>query len=205
MRQLWDGKGSAEIELMSASTMATYAGLCGWSLARAHARTGDRRAIADYLGKSDKFDRAIAEFSEAYADQNEADYEVVIGAERAGPSRSRAASSQALEPREFVDRSARLLTPTSKTCSSAFGSWLIDNRFDRRIVRARPEASTSASRRSADARSSPARIGPPGAAPPAPPPPCVTSFSRARRPRPRASPDLDAAMRMGVGTSLAPK
>jgi uncharacterized protein (DUF2252 family) len=84
VRQLWDGKGSAAIELMSASTMATYAGLCGWSLARAHARTGDRRAIAEYLGKSDKFDRAIAEFSEAYADQNEADYQVVAKARDAG-------------------------------------------------------------------------------------------------------------------------
>jgi uncharacterized protein (DUF2252 family) len=84
VRQLWDGKGSAEIETMSAPTMATYAGLCGWSLARAHARTGDRRAIAAYLGEGDKFDRAIAEFSEAYADQNEADYQVVIDAERAG-------------------------------------------------------------------------------------------------------------------------
>jgi uncharacterized protein (DUF2252 family) len=84
VRQLWDGKGSAEIETMDASTMATYAGLCGWSLARAHARTGDRRAIAAYLGGGDKFDNAIAEFSEAYADQNEADYQVVIGAERAG-------------------------------------------------------------------------------------------------------------------------
>jgi uncharacterized protein (DUF2252 family) len=87
VRQLWDGKGSAEIETMDARTMATYAGLCGWSLARAHARTGDRQAIAAYLGhggRSDKFDHAIAQFSEAYADQNQADYEVVIGAERAG-------------------------------------------------------------------------------------------------------------------------
>jgi uncharacterized protein (DUF2252 family) len=84
VRQLWDGKGSAEIETMTAPTMATYAGLCGWSLARAHARTGDRRAIAAYLGTGDKFDRAIVEFSEAYADQNEADYKVVIDAERAG-------------------------------------------------------------------------------------------------------------------------
>jgi uncharacterized protein (DUF2252 family) len=84
VRQLWDGKGSAEIETMSAQTMATYAGLCGWSLARAHARTGDPEAITAYLGRGDKFDHAIAEFSEAYADQNQADYEVVIGAERAG-------------------------------------------------------------------------------------------------------------------------
>jgi uncharacterized protein (DUF2252 family) len=84
VRQLWDGKGSAEIESMSPGTMATYAGLCGWSLARAHARTGDRRAIAAYLGRGDKFDHAVAEFSEAYADQNAADYQVVIAAERAG-------------------------------------------------------------------------------------------------------------------------
>jgi uncharacterized protein (DUF2252 family) len=84
VRQLWDGKGSAEIDVMSAPTLATYAGLCGWSLARAHARTGDRRAIADYLGGSDKFDHAIADFSEAYADQNEADYQVVAKARDAG-------------------------------------------------------------------------------------------------------------------------
>jgi uncharacterized protein (DUF2252 family) len=84
VRQLWDGKGSAEIETMSAPTMATYAGLCGWSLARVHARTGDREAIAAYLGHSDKFDGAIAAFSEAYADQNEADYKVVAAARDAG-------------------------------------------------------------------------------------------------------------------------
>lgn len=61
VRQLWDGKGSAEIESMGPETMAGHAGLCGWSLARAHARTGDRQMIAAYLGKSDTFDRAIAE------------------------------------------------------------------------------------------------------------------------------------------------
>jgi uncharacterized protein (DUF2252 family) len=84
VRQLWDGKGSAEIESMGPETMAGYAGLCGWSLARAHARTGDRQAIAAYLGKSDVFDRAIAEFSEAYADQNEADYQVLMSAQQDG-------------------------------------------------------------------------------------------------------------------------
>jgi uncharacterized protein (DUF2252 family) len=84
LRQLWDGKGSAEIESMSAEAMITYAGLCGRALARAHARTGDRVAIAAYLGKSDKFDKAIAEFSTAYADQNEADYEVLMAAQRCG-------------------------------------------------------------------------------------------------------------------------
>jgi NAD(P)H-dependent flavin oxidoreductase YrpB (nitropropane dioxygenase family) len=64
--------------------MAGYAGLCGWSLARAHARSGDRIAIAAYLGRGETFDRAIAEFSEAYADQNEADYQAVLRAEREG-------------------------------------------------------------------------------------------------------------------------
>ena len=84
VRQLWDGKGSAEIEAMGPETMAGYAELCGWGLARAHARTGDRAAISAYLGKSDAFDQAIAEFSEAYADQNEDDYKAVLSAESSG-------------------------------------------------------------------------------------------------------------------------
>jgi uncharacterized protein (DUF2252 family) len=84
VRQLWDGKGSAEIETMEPQRMTIYAGLCGWTLARAHARTGDRAAIAAYLGKGDKFDQAIADFSAAYADQNEADYDAVLAAEQVG-------------------------------------------------------------------------------------------------------------------------
>jgi uncharacterized protein (DUF2252 family) len=84
VRQLWDGKGSAVVETMSPSTMADYARLCGQTLARGHARTGDRRAIAAYLGKGDTFDRAIVEFSAAYADQNEADYAALKAAEKAG-------------------------------------------------------------------------------------------------------------------------
>ncbi|HKZ14260.1 MAG TPA: DUF2252 domain-containing protein [Solirubrobacterales bacterium] len=84
VRQLWDGKGSAEVEQMNASTMTGYAQLCGWTLARAHARTGDRQAISAYLGKGDKFDRAIVEFSQSYADQNDADYQVLMEAQRSG-------------------------------------------------------------------------------------------------------------------------
>ena len=84
VRQLWDGKGSAEVDAMDPSTLIAYARLCGWTLARAHARTGDRRAIAAYLGKGDRFDRAIAEFSQTYADQNEADYALLIEAQRSG-------------------------------------------------------------------------------------------------------------------------
>jgi hypothetical protein len=64
--------------------MAAYGRMCGWTLARAHARSGDRIAIAAYLGGGDQFDRAIAEFSEAYADQNEQDYNALVDAVKAG-------------------------------------------------------------------------------------------------------------------------
>jgi uncharacterized protein (DUF2252 family) len=74
VRQLWDGKGSAQVELMDPQRMRIYARLCGWTLARAHARSGDRVAIASYLGKGEAFDRAMCDFAEAYADQNESDY-----------------------------------------------------------------------------------------------------------------------------------
>ncbi len=74
IRQLWDAKGSAQVELMEPSALKIYAEVCGWTLARAHARSGDPVAIAAYLGKSDTFDRALASFAEAYADQNELDY-----------------------------------------------------------------------------------------------------------------------------------
>ncbi|MFN8164158.1 MAG: DUF2252 domain-containing protein [Solirubrobacterales bacterium] len=77
VRQLWDAKGSALIEKMNPTAMAYYAGVCGRTLARAHARGGDSVAIAAYLGGGDAFDRALADFAEAYADQNERDYAVV--------------------------------------------------------------------------------------------------------------------------------
>src|SRR5512135_1908160 len=74
VRQLKDWKFSAPIEAMIPSGMAVYAGLCGWTPARAHARSGDRVALAAYLGGSDRFDQAIADFAETYADQTERDY-----------------------------------------------------------------------------------------------------------------------------------
>jgi uncharacterized protein (DUF2252 family) len=74
VRQLKDQKASAVIETMAPSVMAAYGRMCGWTLARAHARSGDRIAIAAYLGKSDTFDQALAAFAEAYADQNERDF-----------------------------------------------------------------------------------------------------------------------------------
>src|SRR5947209_3250553 len=82
VRQLKDWKGSAEIEQMVPKAMAAYGQLCGWTLARAHARSGDRIAIAAYLGNSDSFDRAILEFSKAYADQNEHDFRRLTAAVR---------------------------------------------------------------------------------------------------------------------------
>jgi uncharacterized protein (DUF2252 family) len=84
IRQLWDGKGSALVEEMEPSVMAGYAEICGWTLARAHARSGDAVAIASYLGSSDSFDRAMASFAETYADQNDADYAALRHAIDAG-------------------------------------------------------------------------------------------------------------------------
>jgi uncharacterized protein (DUF2252 family) len=83
-RQLKDWKGSAEIEQMVPAGMAAYGKLCGWTLARAHARSGDRIAIAAYLGKGSTFDRAIVEFSHAYAEQNQRDYKALEAAVKSG-------------------------------------------------------------------------------------------------------------------------
>jgi Uncharacterized protein conserved in bacteria (DUF2252) len=75
VRQLWDWKASADLSAMSEAGLRAYTRACGWSLARAHARSGDRLAIAAYLGAGASFDDAIARFSAAYADQNERDYQ----------------------------------------------------------------------------------------------------------------------------------
>ena len=84
IRQLWDAKGSADVELMDPSTLEAYGRICGWTLARAHARSGDRIAITAYLGNGSAFDRAMASFAEAYADQNERDYRMLQQAVAAG-------------------------------------------------------------------------------------------------------------------------
>jgi predicted alpha/beta hydrolase len=84
VRQLWDWKGSADPERILAASFDIYARMCGEVLARAHARSGDRVAIASYLGRSDSFDRAIGRFSVAYADQNERDYSTFVDAVRTG-------------------------------------------------------------------------------------------------------------------------
>jgi uncharacterized protein (DUF2252 family) len=83
-RQLRDMKGSANVESMTPDELVIYAGLCGWTLARAHARSGDRVQIAGYLGKSERFDVAIANFAKEYADQTERDHAALCAAVKSG-------------------------------------------------------------------------------------------------------------------------
>jgi uncharacterized protein (DUF2252 family) len=84
IRQLWDAKGSAEIERMNPAGLDAYGAICGWTLARAHARSGDAVAISAYLGAGDRFDQAMVSFSETYADQNERDYQALQKAAQSG-------------------------------------------------------------------------------------------------------------------------
>jgi uncharacterized protein (DUF2252 family) len=84
LRQLWDWKSSVNLDVIRPRGLHLYAQACGWTLARAHARSGDRLAIAAYLGKADVFDRAIADFATAYADLNERDFAAISAAADAG-------------------------------------------------------------------------------------------------------------------------
>ena len=84
VRQLWDWKASIDLSTITESGLHAYTRACGWSLARAHARSGDRLAIAGYLGAGSQFDSAIARFSTAYADQNELDHERLVDAVSVG-------------------------------------------------------------------------------------------------------------------------
>ena len=84
VRQLWDGKRSVDVSTLTPQGLEIYGRVCGWTLARAHARSGDRIAIGAYLGKGVGFDKAIAEFSERYADQNELDYAALADAAKSG-------------------------------------------------------------------------------------------------------------------------
>ena len=78
VRQLWDAKGSVDMETISAEGYHGISLACAWTLAHAHAKTGDRHAIAAYLGKGEAFENAMISYSSAYADQNEADYEMFL-------------------------------------------------------------------------------------------------------------------------------
>jgi Uncharacterized protein conserved in bacteria (DUF2252) len=83
-RQLRDMKGSAKVEGMSPDELAVYGRLCGWVLARAHARSGDRVQITAYLGRSERFEGAIADFAKGYADQTERDHAALCAALKSG-------------------------------------------------------------------------------------------------------------------------
>jgi uncharacterized protein (DUF2252 family) len=89
LRQLWNWKRSADVRKMRPSDMSAYGRLCAWTLARAHARSGDVIAIGAYLGSSDVFDRAIGSFAEDYADQNERDYKALLEAIESGRVQAR--------------------------------------------------------------------------------------------------------------------
>jgi uncharacterized protein (DUF2252 family) len=80
IRQLWDWKRSVEVEKLGPTGLEVYAEVCGWTLARAHARSGDRVGIAAYLGGGDAFDRAVCAFAESYADQSERDHAALVAA-----------------------------------------------------------------------------------------------------------------------------
>ena len=84
VRQLRDWKFSLDVNAMVPRGMRVYGELCGWTLARAHARACDRIAISTYLGRSDVFDQAIARFAVAYADQNERDHQALVAAAASG-------------------------------------------------------------------------------------------------------------------------
>jgi uncharacterized protein (DUF2252 family) len=84
VRQLWDSKGSAELELMDPASLRVHAEICGWTLARAHARAGQPTAIAAYAGSGDRLDQALADFAETYADQNQRDHSALADAADTG-------------------------------------------------------------------------------------------------------------------------
>ena len=84
LRQMWDWKFSVDVGAMSPEAMGIYAEICGWTLARAHARSGDPIAMGAYLGGGDRFDRAMAEFASSYADQNQRDFDALTAAIASG-------------------------------------------------------------------------------------------------------------------------
>jgi len=84
IRQLRDMKGTPSLEHLDEGNFNVYVGLCGWTLARTHARSGDSASISGYLGTNDQFDRAVATFAQAYADQTERDHAALVAAARAG-------------------------------------------------------------------------------------------------------------------------
>ncbi|HEX2551489.1 MAG TPA: DUF2252 family protein, partial [Nocardioidaceae bacterium] len=88
VRQLWDGKRSVEVEILPPKGLAGYGRACGWTLARAHARSGDPVAVSRYLGDDDVFPEAVAAYAEQYADQTERDHANLLAAVETGRLRA---------------------------------------------------------------------------------------------------------------------
>jgi hypothetical protein len=107
IRQLWDMKGSVDITTLLVPGFMFYPKVCAWALARAHARTGDAAAISAYLGTSDTFDGAIADFSEAYADVNARDHAAYVEAIKAGRVSTLATDEVSMPAVIKADRSAK--------------------------------------------------------------------------------------------------
>jgi len=97
IRQFRDMKVSAEPETFKPHTLVSYATLCGWALARAHAKAGDASLVAGYLGSKDAFDEALVKYSEAYADQAERDFSAFKAAVRSGRLRTKPSKASGLE------------------------------------------------------------------------------------------------------------
>ncbi len=164
-RQLRDMKGSADIETTSPKSLRYYAGMCGWSLARAHARSGSPAAIAAYLGRRDRYDRAATTFAELYADLNAADYarhdqDIADGTlpRRGIPVRPTSAAAPGLHPQPATWKRRQARPPPYWT-----GPWLNSStivppgrktkptpRSEARLRSAGPECDTSAAASSAE-------------------------------------------------------
>jgi hypothetical protein len=125
LRQLWDWKLSAVIEDIKPPSMEVYGRLCGWTVAGAHARAGDRIAIAAYLGNSAKFDNAIADFAETYADQNQRDLPrsaaVAADASRRSPGRDGARCGRGCPPSFSPGRASPRRRDARQRCASTRG------------------------------------------------------------------------------------
>jgi uncharacterized protein (DUF2252 family) len=118
IRQLWDMKGSVDIATLQLPGFMFYPKVCAWALARAHARTGDAAAISAYLGTSDTFDGAIADFAETYADVNERDHAAYLAAIKDGRVSTPPASGEVSVP-VLVGKAAKPATPAAKPATPA--------------------------------------------------------------------------------------
>jgi hypothetical protein len=106
VRQFRDMKGSVDLDVMTTTGLASYGAVCGQTLARAHARTGDAAVISGYLGRNDRFDRALVAFAESYADQTERDYDTLMAAVESGRITVTTGGQRGCSPKPGTDTKA---------------------------------------------------------------------------------------------------